>query len=337
MQPGGCKKPDARKESTMKKSIALFALLMVLGSAAFPQGKILDQKTKDALKELYKGIRGYAQENIIPQMKQWKAALDQSMAQADLTALNALRDRASLLKADGIKLRLALRKAVESGNADAKSLAQQKIRALAADRKALLADLKPLGVKYKSTLVTIGNESKPHAKEWKAGIKNVGATWFAAHKDDLSIGFKAALGKGIERLGMLGAMMGEELKGKLAAAKFMLWDGGDLPEMGQLLNDDAGGPPGSENVTPEGYALEANYPNPFNPSTKISFALPKSGHVSLIVYDMLGKEIITLVDGNLGSGSHTVTFDGKNLASGTYIYRIRSGDFVQEKTMQLIK
>jgi hypothetical protein len=151
------------------------------------------------------------------------------------------------------------------------------------------------------------------------------------------MGFKAALGKAIERLKMLGAMMGEEMRGKLAAAKFMLWDGQDLPEVNEMLSDDALDPEGSENVTPEGYALDANYPNPFNPSTKISFTIPKADHVSLVVYDMLGKEISTLVDSDLGTGAHSVTFDGKNLASGTYIYRIRSGEFVQERTMQLIK
>jgi hypothetical protein len=337
MQPGGCNKSEAREEPPMKKSIALIALLMLLCSATFPQGNMLDKKTKDALKELYKGIRDFAQENIIPQMKQWKATLDQSMSQDDLAGLNALRDRASRVKADGIRLRLALRNAVETGNAVEKAGVQEKINALAADRKALLADFKPLGVKYKSKLESIGKESKPLAKEWKAGIKNIGVSWYAAQKDDLSIGFKAALGKGIERLKMLGAMMGGEMKGKLAAAKFMLWDGGDLPKTSPLLNDDASGPSESENVTPEGYALETNYPNPFNPSTKISFTLPKADHVTLVVYDLLGKEITTLVDGELASGAHTVTFDGKNLASGTYIYRIRAGDFVQEKTMQLIK
>ena len=104
-----------------------------------------------------------------------------------------------------------------------------------------------------------------------------------------------------------------------------------------MLGDDAPDPESLENVIPEGYTLEANYPNPFNPSTKISFTIPKADHVSLVVYDMLGKEISTLVDSDLGAGTHAFTFDGKNLSSGTYIYRIRSGEFVQERTMQLIK
>jgi hypothetical protein len=211
------------------------------------------------------------------------------------------------------------------------------IKALAADRQALLKDLKPLGVSYKSTLESIGKDAKPYGKEWKDGIKKIGLRWYEAHKDDLSVGFKVALGKAIERLKTLGALVGDDMKGKLAAAKFMLWDGQDLPEVNPMLGDESTNPESGDSVTPDGYALEANYPNPFNPSTKISFTIPKADHVSLVVYDMLGKEVSTLIDSDLGAGTHTFTFDGKNLASGTYIYRIRSGAFVQEKTMQLIK
>jgi hypothetical protein len=321
----------------MKKSLLFIALLVFVGGNAFSQGKVLDQKTKDALKELYKGVRDYAQGNIIPKMKEWKGTLDHSMSPEDLRALDALRDRATQLKAKRTRLALALRKAVQNNNASDIRLYRQKIKALATDRQALLTDLKPLGVKYKSTLVSIGKDAKPFGIEWKAGIKKVGLTWYGAHKDDLSVGFKAALGKAIERLKTLGALVGDDMKGKLAAAKFMLWNGQDLPETSQMMSDDPTNPDNADSVTPDGYALETNYPNPFNPSTKISFTIPKADHVALVVYDVLGKEVSTLVDSELGAGTHTVTFDGKNLASGTYIYRIRSGEFVQERTMQLIK
>ena len=321
----------------MKKSLLLIALLVFVGSNAFSQGRVLDQKTNAALKELYKGVRDYAQGNIIPKMKEWKGALDRSMDPADLRDLNALRDRAGQLKVKGTRLALALRKAVQNNNASDIRLYRQKIKELATDRQALLTDLKPLGVKYKATLERVGNDAKPFGTEWKAGIMRVGLRWYEVHKDDLSVGFKAALGKVIERLKTLGAMMGDDMKAKLAAAKFMLWDGQDLPEVNQLLSDDYTSPDNADAVTPDGYALEVNYPNPFNPSTTISFTIPKADHVSLVVYDMLGKEVSTLVDSELGAGTHTVTFDGKNLASGTYVYRIRSGEFVQERTMQLIK
>jgi hypothetical protein len=321
----------------MKKTLLFVALVIFIGNTAFSQGRVLDQKTKDALKELYKEVRDYAQRNIIPKMKEWKGTLDLSMTAPDLRALNALRDRAAQLKVKGKRLTLALRNAVQNDNATDIRMYRQKIKALTTERQDLLKDLKPIGVKYKETLVSIGKEAKPYGKDWKEGIKKVGFAWYENHKADLSIGFRAALGKAFERLQMLGAMMDDAMKAKLAAAKFMLWDGKDLPEMNEMLGADSPNLESSENVTPEGYTLDANYPNPFNPSTKISFTIPKADHVSLVVYDMLGKEISTLLDAELGAGTHAVTFDGKSLASGTYIYRIRSGEFVQERTMQLIK
>jgi hypothetical protein len=321
----------------MKKMVLLIALVAFIGSSAFTQGKVLDQKTKDALKELYKGVRDYAQENIIPKMKVWKGTLDHTMTSDDLSALNALRDRAAQLKVKGKRLTLALRKAVADKNTADVRKYRQLIKVLTTERQTLLKDLKPLAVKYKTTLQGIGKEAKPYSKEWKDGIKKVGVAWYANHKADLTVGFRAALGKALERLKTLGGIMDDATKAKIAVAKFMLWDGQDLPEANALLSDDTASSQSTDTVTPEGYALETNYPNPFNPSTKISFTIPKADHVSIVVYDMLGKEISTLIDADLGAGTHSVTFDAKNLASGTYIYRIRSGEFVQEKTMQLIK
>ncbi|MCX6162470.1 MAG: T9SS type A sorting domain-containing protein, partial [Ignavibacteriae bacterium] len=88
---------------------------------------------------------------------------------------------------------------------------------------------------------------------------------------------------------------------------------------------------------PETYSLSQNYPNPFNPVTKINFALPKSGLVTLKVYDVLGKEITTLVNEVKNVGAYTVDFNGSNLSSGVYFYKLSSGDFTSIKRMMLIK
>jgi hypothetical protein len=80
-----------------------------------------------------------------------------------------------------------------------------------------------------------------------------------------------------------------------------------------------------------------NYPNPFNPSTTIEFTLPKSEFVELKVYNILGKEVSTLVSNKLNSGNYTYTFDGKNLASGVYYYQISAGDFREVKKMILLR
>lgn len=85
------------------------------------------------------------------------------------------------------------------------------------------------------------------------------------------------------------------------------------------------------------YALYQNYPNPFNPMTTIAFDLVESGMTSLAIYNMMGQQIATLVNGNVEAGHHTVTFDASSLPSGTYWYRLTSGDFSAVKKMLLMK
>jgi len=88
---------------------------------------------------------------------------------------------------------------------------------------------------------------------------------------------------------------------------------------------------------PTEFTLNQNYPNPFNPATSIQFGLPKTGFVSLQVFDMTGRRVATLVDENKTAGWHTVSFDASNLASGMYIYRLQSGDFVSTRKLILVK
>jgi hypothetical protein len=91
------------------------------------------------------------------------------------------------------------------------------------------------------------------------------------------------------------------------------------------------------NALPAEYTLHQNYPDPFNPSTTIAFSLPRSASASLKVYDMLGREVATLVNGYTTSGMHEVQFNAANLASGIYLYRLTSGNFTEVKKMMLVK
>lgn len=91
------------------------------------------------------------------------------------------------------------------------------------------------------------------------------------------------------------------------------------------------------NTVPKDYALNQNYPNPFNPVTKISFDLPKSGLVTLKIFDVLGREVKTLVNEVKNAGSYLVDFDASTFSSGTYFYRLESNGFVSTKKMLLIK
>lgn len=85
------------------------------------------------------------------------------------------------------------------------------------------------------------------------------------------------------------------------------------------------------------YRLAQNFPNPFNPITNISFSLKSSGHVVLSVFDVSGREVANLINGYREAGTHEVTFDAMNLASGVYVYRLKAGDFAQTQKMVLVK
>jgi len=93
----------------------------------------------------------------------------------------------------------------------------------------------------------------------------------------------------------------------------------------------------SEINQPLEYSLNQNYPNPFNPSTTISFSLKQKGLTSLVIYDALGRKIATLVDGEMNAGSHKISFDASNIATGLYFYQIKSGNFTATKKMMLLK
>ncbi|NQS96924.1 MAG: T9SS type A sorting domain-containing protein [candidate division Zixibacteria bacterium] len=90
-------------------------------------------------------------------------------------------------------------------------------------------------------------------------------------------------------------------------------------------------------LTPERYELSAAYPNPFNPETHLSFALSQNGKVTLVVYDITGREVASLAEGYYSAGEYEVTFDGSTLASGIYFARFQAGDFRQVQKMLLVK
>jgi len=89
--------------------------------------------------------------------------------------------------------------------------------------------------------------------------------------------------------------------------------------------------------TPNKFILYQNYPNPFNPSTTIKFSVPQSGHVNLVVFNLLGQEVQTLVSEEKVQGNYEVKFDASNLPSGIYFYKLQTGDFVETKKMVFVK
>ncbi|MBD3224604.1 MAG: T9SS type A sorting domain-containing protein [Caldithrix sp.] len=120
-----------------------------------------------------------------------------------------------------------------------------------------------------------------------------------------------------------------------------------FPEREPLVNyimnnpDGEGGQQKSADIVthykPDQFKLSQNYPNPFNPITHIKFELPEASHVTLQIVDVNGKVVSTEIDDYRPAGVHETIFDGKNLSSGIYFYRIRAGNFVQTKRMLLVK
>ena len=95
-------------------------------------------------------------------------------------------------------------------------------------------------------------------------------------------------------------------------------------------------------TVPTVFALEQNYPNPFNPSTQIRYAIPDQSMVTISIYDMMGRKIRTLIQGNISAGYHTTVWNATNdkglpVGAGMYIYTIRTGTYHQMKKMVLLK
>ncbi|MFC1725563.1 T9SS type A sorting domain-containing protein [candidate division KSB1 bacterium] len=139
--------------------------------------------------------------------------------------------------------------------------------------------------------------------------------------------------------------------GSVATLTF-IWVGDEVTEMtfeGITVMDDNGRTNTLENfilekpiVLPTDYALDQNYPNPFNPETTIKYAMPVSGNVKIVLYNILGQKVRTLVENDMKAGFHKVVWNGRNdlgvkVASGMYIYMIKAGDFRASKKMVLMK
>jgi hypothetical protein len=88
---------------------------------------------------------------------------------------------------------------------------------------------------------------------------------------------------------------------------------------------------------PEVFSLAQNYPNPFNPSTTIQYSIAAATHVTLKVYNLLGEEVMTLLDQSQRAGSYSIRFDASRLSSGMYFYQLKTAEYVSTKKMILIK
>jgi hypothetical protein len=142
------------------------------------------------------------------------------------------------------------------------------------------------------------------------------------HKTD-----KVLENRAIQNISISGSLTKKERRERIQKDLMLLATSGELT--GKTIK--------ASNIEPIKYELSQNYPNPFNPLTKINYSVAKQGLVSLKIFDILGREIKTLVNEVKSPGAYIVDFNGSNLSSGVYFYKIQSGDFMQVKRMILIK
>ena len=117
-----------------------------------------------------------------------------------------------------------------------------------------------------------------------------------------------------------------------------LYYDGELQIMNNLLSDWSGnGISASLNIIPDTYILESAYPNPFNPTTTLNFSLPIETKVSLSIYNIQGREIISLIQSKLDAGYHFVVWNADNHSSGIYFVQMIAGDYIHTQKIMLVK
>lgn len=347
-------------------AIALFAALISSTSV-----KADDSNYRAMFMELRDNMRNYKQTEILPQMRQWKSKLDESMSSEDLAKLNELRAKAAEMRG---KAREEIKRNRERGNRGegygrgegrGKGRGYGKGEGSGEGRgkgkgmmREMAKDLKPLAEKYRDVLEQIAGECKEISPQWRENGAKIVEEWHSKYESQLDE-IRENCEKQIEdgerpdrpcrglhmvRQGLerekRGGHFGFNMDGRRAVARFMLWDGkerehSDEPE--ENLGDNLLGFDESDMLTLDG---PSNFPNPFASTTTINFSIPKGGSVKVYVVDNSGKTVATLLDKNISAGEHSVVFDATKsglsaLPNGTYFYKIEAPGYSDSGKMSL--
>jgi hypothetical protein len=348
-----------KKMKIIRTSMALMAIILITALAVESKEKQFNKNPEmaTAFKELRTEMQNLYENDIYPNLKDWKSRLDNSMSSADLETLNKLRQEASSLRSS---FRDKLRVQAQDGTCDGNGPKQNKEcdgsgqgkgkgkgkchgKENCCDGKMqenltkVFTELKPLAEKYKSVLEDIGKTAEPMSTEWRDKAKTIAENWKENHKELLG----DAAGKGREPRGpMMGMISGFDLSREHKAAMFMLWNG-EVKSCGELFGDASQSTTmisSVDNLSDPKSGIN-NYPNPFTEKTTISFNLSKADKIKVYIVDNAGSVIETLYNGNLEAGDHSFTFNasGKNekLPSGTYLYKIESSNSTKTGKMML--
>ncbi len=201
------------------------ALTLAVTTGTVAQGRRPDPQKMELVKELHDELRTFAQGKVLPTLRQWKAKLDGSMSAEDLTALNTLRARAAKLRAAMMEHGRAMRQAWKSENYEALRAHREAMKGAMEEMRAIMKELKPLAEKYRPTLEALGAEAQPVIQGWRTEGKAIVEKWAAEHRDELGDHARHMMKHDMP----MGHMFGGSKK--KAVARFMLWNGDDLPEM----------------------------------------------------------------------------------------------------------
>lgn len=199
----------------MKKySIIILTIVVALISQSFLAYTLL---SKDRLKDQ---IKGYAEQNMLPKLLEWKSALDKGLLTDDLSTLNALREQAAALKISRIQLTKDIVSAKDIEDDETAEMLKKRISPLKESYKNLLNQLKPIATKNKNLLLIIGKEAAPSLSEWKKSIRDMIKKEIDANPD-----MRTEIEKTIKKYRMFQLFKDEQLQKKIALARFMLWNG----------------------------------------------------------------------------------------------------------------
>ena len=199
----------------MKKySIIILTIVVALISQSFLASTLM---SKDRLKDQ---IKGYAEQNMLPKLLEWKSTLDKGLSTDDLSTLNALREQAAALKISRIQLTKDIVSAKDIEDDETAEMLKKRISPLKESYKNLLNQLKPIATNNKSLLLNIGKEAAPSLTEWKKSIRDL-----IKKEIDANPEMKTEIEKTIKKYRMFQLFKDEQLQKKIALARFMLWNG----------------------------------------------------------------------------------------------------------------
>ncbi|MFN8366466.1 MAG: T9SS type A sorting domain-containing protein [Candidatus Kapaibacterium sp.] len=281
-------------------------------------------------------MKAWVKQDVVPVLRTWKQQFDAKLESGDLTTLNSLRSRARELQKQSMDLMKRSHEARMNKDEAAGEQLRTEWKAMFEKREQLMRELKPLAEKNKEALKQLGETAKPQVQQWMQTAKDKAETFMKNNN--------------IEERGMMRHAMpmmmgfGKEMgfgghNPKKMAARFMLWDGGDIPELdgNQFMPESM---PRINTVTGSDNALslDQNYPNPVTiDKTSITFTLPQSERVSLLLVDANGRTVATIADGMYSAGKNTVDFNTSALANGAYVYKLTTPSGTVSKTMTVSK